>query len=560
MSESAIKRSDLQGKDICFLLDVDYYGVKHRFSTFPIDITDTGDNTTIRYIGGLNDPQIREQTEFLGFDLESNSVPVDLIFYDLDWVAEWTKGRTIDNAECIIYMVTVDDVGATSFTMESRVVLFKGRAVMGVFGIPDRNKGFISFSIENSLSVVSKKIIEDYQILSESEFPDMLDRASGRIVPIVIGKPGPYPVGYADSITYFDRIEATPCYPIDNQSTYAQYIVAYDIVKASSLRIWDSTGGNFVNPVETATDSQGRIYSYVQYNVLGPNTEDNSFFPVGDDDQQFWVQWSEYDGGQLNQFGNSYLTGAGDICLMYLALTGLDYDTEEWSGLQSTLNQYKFAGYINDPETDIWEWLKESIIRFLPIEVINGGKGIKPVLNIYFFGTTLNAHHHIEDSGDFQIITGIQPLEATPVNKMKIRYCYEGARDRFKSAITIRGDLPISKQTAINYLDPIAGMSYERFGLKEEVVEIMHCYDLQTAIMIARDAIRMRGLGAMGIDISAAPKYGYIMLGDVLSLSSTHLGISDRLCQVVAKRWEDNRWVFTIHMENNSTINPLAAG
>jgi hypothetical protein len=556
MSESYAKPSDLRGKEICFLLDVDYQGSIRRFSTFPIDITDTADNTLISYNGGLNDPDITEQTSFVGFDLDANIVPMELVFYDVDWISEWTKGRLIDNSICTISMITVED-GQTSFSIQSRVVLFKGRAIGGIFGVPDKPLGFIAFSIENNISTETKKLIEPHQTLSLAEFPSMLDRAVGKIVPLVFGKPGPYPVGYADYVTFFDRLEATPAYPIDNQSTYAQYIICYGLVKATNLRIWDSTGGNFVNPVSTALDSEGRVYSYVQYNVPpGSNVEDNSFFPVGDDDQQFWVQWSEYDGSLLDDASpDGYLTGAGDICLYFLDKSGLDYDEDEWEGMRLLLNKYKFAGYVNDTTTDIWSWLKDSIIKYLPIEVVNGGKGIKPVLNLYFWSHDINPSHILETSGDFEVITGIQPLDSNPLNKITIRFCWEGVRSRYRSTVVIQGDLEGSKQTSIRYNTGLASTSYQQFGLREEVVEIPHLYDIDTAYRIAGDAIRMRALGAYGLDISAAPRYGYIMLGDIISLTSDVLGVTDWKCQVIAKRWESNRWKFTIFIENNNYIN-----
>ena len=41
--DSNIKPSDLQGRDICFLLDIEYNGGLFRFSTFPIDIEDVNE-------------------------------------------------------------------------------------------------------------------------------------------------------------------------------------------------------------------------------------------------------------------------------------------------------------------------------------------------------------------------------------------------------------------------------------------------------------------------------------------------------------------------------------
>ena len=61
--ETNIKPSDLQGRDICFLLDIEYAGAVFRFSTFPINIEDFAENTTIQYKGGLlSDPDINLQT------------------------------------------------------------------------------------------------------------------------------------------------------------------------------------------------------------------------------------------------------------------------------------------------------------------------------------------------------------------------------------------------------------------------------------------------------------------------------------------------------------------
>ena len=44
-----IKRSEIQEGDICFLLDIEYYGAVYRFSTIPIDIEDITENTVIPY-------------------------------------------------------------------------------------------------------------------------------------------------------------------------------------------------------------------------------------------------------------------------------------------------------------------------------------------------------------------------------------------------------------------------------------------------------------------------------------------------------------------------------
>jgi hypothetical protein len=81
--------NDIQGAELCFLLDVDWLGKIYRFSTVPIDITDTNTGELYRYNGGLGNPTIDQQTSFVGFDIDGNSISMELTFNDVNWIAEW---------------------------------------------------------------------------------------------------------------------------------------------------------------------------------------------------------------------------------------------------------------------------------------------------------------------------------------------------------------------------------------------------------------------------------------------------------------------------------------
>ena len=76
--------NDIQGAELCFLLDVDWLGKIYRFSTVPIDITDTNTGELYRYNGGLGNPTIDQQTSFVGFDIDGNSISMELTFNDVN--------------------------------------------------------------------------------------------------------------------------------------------------------------------------------------------------------------------------------------------------------------------------------------------------------------------------------------------------------------------------------------------------------------------------------------------------------------------------------------------
>jgi hypothetical protein len=556
--DTTIKRSDLQARDICFLLDINYMGGLFRFSTFPIDIDDEQENTTIRYFGGLADPDINMQTEIVGFNPESNKISLELIFPDINWVTEWTRGRVLDNASCQLSMITVKN-NKTNFTMQNRVSLFSGFASGAIFGTPDKPTGHVAFTIENDLLITDRKVIQDYQYLEKFEFPLIWNPSEGKIIPFVFGKPGGWPRPGGDYFDFNGNSGAVPTYSgIFTNGSLFEFIVSYDVTPAGNIRVFDSEGGFFENPIETATDSNGQIYSYVAYNFGSPpELVDNNFNATGVQDLTYWLDFSDSNGAQTSPYTDGILQGAGDICIYFLERSGLAFDVEAWHGVRLFLNKYKFDGYINDPNSTWFEWLKESIIKYLPIEVVNSGRGLKPVVNLYFTSEEINPSHYVTDSGDFQIVTGLQPLDVEIVNSIKLFYAFDGAYEKFNAILRFNPDLDPRKNYMPTYIPTQIGkMSMEQYGLQEKIIEIYNLYDLDTAMRIGHDMLRMQAMGAMALEVSAAASMGYIDVGDILSLSSSHLGFTNYKCQIVSKSWQGNRWRFIIHLENNSLINP----
>ncbi len=555
--ETNIKPSDLQGRDICFLLDIEYNGGLFRFSTFPISIEDLAENQTIQYQGGLSDPDINLQTQIVGFNPEQNKISTELVFNNINWITEFTKGRVLDNAVCQLSMVTVKD-DKTSFTMQTRIALFAGRATGAIFGTPNKPTGHVAFTIENNLVVTDKKILPDHAYLENIEFPVLWAPNEGKVIPFIFGKPGGYPrpVG-VDSFDFLGTDGATPTYSSNfTAASIFEFIIAYDLVEAGNIRVFDSKGGYFENPIEYQTDSEGRVYSYVAYN-FGGEIADNNFYALGDNDVTYFCDWSVSNGSISSPYSESFLEGAGDICLYFLDKSGLQYDYDSWAGIRIFLNKYKFAGYINDPNATWFKWLNDSILPYLPIEIVNSGKGLSPVVNLYFASDDINPKHYVTDNGDFQIITGLQPLDVELVNKLNLYFCYSGIRDKFNTVLRFNPDMdPRRNYTVNNIPTQIGKMSTEQYGLHEKTIEIYHVFDLDTAMQIGHDMLRLQAFGALAVEVSAAPKMGYLDIGDILSLSSNHLGFTNYKCQIVSKSWQGNRWRFIIHLENNSLINP----
>ena len=574
-----IHPEDIQGADIIFLLTINWLGMDYRFSTIPLDLEDDEVGQVYRYQGGLSDPDIDQSTKFLGVNVESDSISVELIFPGVNWVHEWLQGSELSYAQCEMSMVPVVQ-GRTSFKYSDRVKLFTGKVIDPIYGTPDRPEGHVIFSIENNLNTVKKRLLQEAYRIDPYQFPGLDQRAAalgrtisypiGKYVPLVFGEcgtyatrkvltfGGPFSVNVrTKGIEFLNQKGTSPSYVIDTSGSGAglvvTYVVALGEVEARRLRIYDQTGGNFVNYVEQDTTTEGQIISIVKYQI-GSVLEDNSFIPALDEDQTFWVSWGEFGGGLPDPMSGDSLAPATNLILYVLDIMGLEYSRDTWMGISSLLNRYQFSGYVNDPEVLAWDWLQKNILAYLPIETFNGATGIEPRVNLYFYNEQIHPTHHLVENGLFEIVTGIQPLDVDVVNKVVLSFAWSGEHEQYLSTLSI--DPTLEKETAMNTRDPISDISFQRYGLKEMAVECPFIWDLDTAYRVARDIIKVRGLGVYAIEVQAAPQYGYLDVGDVISLTTSRLGLTDHKCQIVNKSWGSNKWTFVIHLESNALVNP----
>ena len=558
-----IKRSDIQQGDICFLLDIEYFGAIYRFSTVPIDIEDNSENTVIPYQGSLSDPPVNLQSDLLGVDLEANTISLELIFEEVDWVAEFLKGRTINDAICTLSMVIIRD-GKTSFTQQDRIGIFKGRALDAIFGAPDAPKGTVAFTIENSVNVRDSKLIgEEHVIIEENYTIPILDKSKGKVVPFVFGELGTSVKEQAGSISLETDLRATPAYQAGGTATLkTQYFqVAYHQVMkpgVSLVKIFDGQGGSFTNPVEIDVDSKGFLHAYVPFYLIvgspeGTNVQYDNFSVSSPEIAfSYYASWGISQGGIPSIDGTGPLQGAVDLSLFVLEKTDLLFDYSSWSGLAPVLDRYKFGGFVNDLDVSALDWIQSNIWSLLPIMVVTGGSGIKVALNLYTYSQEIIPAHNLIESGELEIISPLTPLEGEIINKITIRFSYAGMSGAYRSQVTI--DPLLVEDEPLKYKDPLAYISYTRYGLREKVIEAPFVYDLQTAIRIARDKIRAHALGNYAIEISAAPKYGYLDLGDIVSITSERVGLTSHKCQIVSKSWSDNRWRYVLHIEDNPLV------
>lgn len=547
-----IHPDDLLNADIVFVMEIDWNGDVHRFSTLPIDVE--SDDGSISYIGRMNEPSIRRQTRIVGFNPDGDSVPMEIIFENVDLVEQFWNGRKLDGSRCEIAMYTVRN-GSILQSYENRIPLVLGDIVQPIIGDPEQPPGYVTFSIENSLNTSRRKLLSANSKIDLLDFPfQHVESCEGKILPFVFGRPADYPVVKSNGVVGMGSGGVSPAYLVEKASSPSIDIVlaiANHPVDASTVTIHDFKGNTDTLSTDVLNrSSDGQFYSAVD--LSGSSIAHDGTAGVATDDFYYWVEWND-GGGFPNPYGDGDMSGAGDICRYILEISDLVVDWSAWNGIAGILNRYRFAGYVNDDSIIAFEWLLENVVAFLPIEIINGERGIKPVLSLYHYANNFDPVHHFVDGDDMEIASPLVPLRepSDVVNDITLSFGWSGQSETFRTRMKIND----ASDGRLNIGDPIAKTSIDRFGRREKSLESYFVYDMNTASKILRDQIRINALNTIGIEIDVHSRFGFLNVGDVVTLTSERLKMTSIIGQIVSKRWNGGRWRYILSIEENIFVN-----
>ena len=532
------------GTQPIFLLRIDYYGVQLGFSSYPLDYEGQ------EYTGGLIDFQLEEQSDLLGVNLEANSFACAVHFPGLDMVREWRRGRGLEGIEAVVSYVLSK---GGEILQDSEQILLTGIIQQPIFGDPEMHSSFASFSVEKKPFDSGKAIIDADEVIDKIKFPHLDEEtASGKFYPTIIGRPGITRDGETEQVIYSTPAYNSKKYDLGSPAHDVYFIVSGHETEATTVHIWDGTKTPISKTILQGQDVNGRKYGYVNMNseaFLYPgytSLAQDAVIP-----SSFWVSWTA-GGGKRNPFGSGILEGGGDICRWALMQAGIPLDHGAWANTGVILNQYKFAGYINEP-INSWEWLQEYILPYLPIEIREGEKGLYPILAQYVAFQELHPVAEIIANPDFLQTGAIETATDTSdiVNACTVSFALNSVKDSYMQTIRIA---PQAENTDGDSRNNFAQSSYNKYGLHEIKVEIPFIYERKTAHRVASDLIRASCFPKRNIEYCASAEYGNLKIGDVVKLTDENLYLEDIYCTVVRKAWEETKWFFTLQFEDTPVL------
>ena len=519
------------------------------------------------YNGSLDNPNLSISLEEVGkIKLSQSSVSMAVIF-PFSVSSRQMQGLGIDRSACRLYYVTTKNKQPEQ-DFDRKIALFSGVIVDPVYGYPDLDPGYVEFSIENTVTIsdrsLVRRIVGDAAFLAATQFsqeayrvgaiappvdPDGITEVIrphlGKCSPVVFGSPG----SIEDDLGENYGFPSTPAYQIafQNSGSFPSwYVIAGHPVAASTVDIYDNQGNVDTDiTVYQQVGSKGQVYSFL--NLHSSSSLDQTF--TINNDIEYWVRWDD-GGGLISPYDvGSSIQGGGDLLVFLLDSVRADFDRQAFSSVRSLLNQYIFAGYVNDVEIKCFEFLQRYIVPFLPISLVAGPTGLYPVIDHRLDDTYQNPRAEIIASETFSRIQPITPGDNEIVNDLTVRFAPQGASsndDTYRGVAVIRYEKLEGVNAQYEIVSPYAIVSFQRYGRREQSISLEYVHDRSTAIRIGLDYIRRKSLPEKTTTYRAAFSFGYLDVGDIISLSDSEISLSSHRCQIVGKRYDGASWLYDI--------------
>ena len=562
-------RNDWEEVDILWTLEVSYLGEEYRFATITLDLVD-GDGKSYPYTGGLEDVVVSTSLQKVGdISAESDSVSIAITFPNKNIAQLQMDGKFIEGSHTKIGYVLIKN-GEIETQYDNRPTIFQGIITGPVYGHPNRPQGYVEFSIENKAMISSQGLlatilgenmyIEDVScsnaLYVSPEWPQ--DRGLTEVQDIHRGKIIPWVFGELQAVQHSSgstsSIPITPAYAIAYDPSAGHkpvfYLAAGHVTNAASVNLFSNTGETDTATIETFVNIDNRTLTYFEL----PNGSTIPQSVAANDDREVWVEWD--DGGAYpNPVGEGNLQGGGDICLWLLSELTTDVDYDAWNALRPFLNQYLFAGYVNDDKITVFQWLQKNIVAYLPIHIVNGPHGLKPVIDMFQSQVDIQPRLSIAESPEFQRVGPVVSLN-TPEdvsNVVTVRYAMNGVVEDYSTFVQVSNKVPAAGTlSSISYIaHPKSMISIQRYGEKKKVVELDFCYDNGTAQRIAQDILEREALPTKMIQYSVSLRYGYLVLGDIVEITDEEIGLDSHKAQIISKLFEDGRWLLELKIDDN---------
>lgn len=540
-------RRSLFGATLHWLVTIQYAGTVVRLADDHLDVE--SDDGWLHYDGALIDPIALET--ILGDPgtlSDPPSVSVSAV-WPVNVPLLVSRGHEIAGAEAEVAQWREGD------PWEQRRVVLLGRLADPEYGAEDEP---VTCSIEESMVDDAGIIPDPAVVLSTTAWPGVVDAALGLACPTILGQPGS--AGSA-------AVPATPAYMVVQTPGSEKVLVAGHRVDATYVCIFAIRGDARLSiplPVIQDTDGLGRTVTTVDISGTGLAFDDmaddgsGTAVPVSfaDPSNTFYAAWGDAAGGSggglVDRQREGGLRRAGGLLQWMLEQSTLRWDRGRMAAAATGLDAFFIDSVIEEGVSPA-EWVTSTLLRLLPVALMPGPQGIRPVVWRWTARPSdAVVHIDIDTLPDAERLGPMTADTSAIYNRFDLRYALDNHTGEMTRHVLLDATRDASDPETAESL--LCRVSQARYGVRTLSTEAHVVYDPATAGRIVRSWAASRCFPGRRLRYALPPELRWLDLGDVVTLSDQELYLADQVCLVAGIReTEEDRVEVTLRLVDDPT-------
>lgn len=471
----------------------------------------TSDGGTLHYRGGLP-IDWTDGSDVLAIDSEQRSISFD----GLPMPDEVDVAELVEAGHDLAAAVGEVSVWVSGRTYEERIVLLEGRALAPTYGGKDEP---IALTLEERLYDDASTLIPTSARVTPETWPNADPAMFGRAYPLVVGKPG----RYVEADGTDGKTTGSPALLVDVAAK--RLLVAGHRTNATMVRIINTSKGEARDEsIILTTDGLGREVTIIDGSGTGLSIVE------GD---EYWVRW---DNGEalVGEESTQPIRQAGDVLRYVLQRSTIRLDRGALASVIGYLNRYRLDFYVDDPEVSAWDWLVDNVLPLLPVSVVGGPRGLRPVL-FRWDARALDAVDTIEAGPEAVRVSPVSYSVEEPIQVVQVAYAPRGGEGDHLRTVTLSGD-PDEVDAGGHRALRASSIRYGERRVRRVETDVV--YDAATAQLVASTLASTYALPRREVVYELDPRrFGTLEAGQVVTLTDAELHLQDAVALVQSIGW-----------------------
>ena len=290
----------------------------------------------------------------------------------------------------------------------------------------------------------------------------------------------------------------------------------------ANVHVWNTSkldigGASGSLAVDVEADGLGREVSVVDIHTLA-NVEEAD---------EYWIQWDAADATGQADHDQTAILGAGSVLRFMMEQSDVRWDRGRIAAILPALNLYRIdAAVVVGPGSRFspLSWVQEHLSPILPISARQGEHGLYYSLFHYDAEITAAVAKISVERGDAvrEGAVSYSPVDSI-ANEIRLSYAPNAKDNKSTALFVLTGDDDTLDTEAGSVSNAPCRVSRDRFGLRVLELSTDVIYDSGTAGRICSWLSSAFALPSRTIAYVAAPEFGHLEPGDVVTISDSEI-------------------------------------